>query len=168
MNFYFDTDKGKVLYQKQFLPKVKKRTEQRNKDDKKVLITKLKKLSEYEAEAKRSFQKYVRLRDENLPCISCNQVNKDLWDGGHYKKAELYSGVIFDLNNCHRQCRYCNRYLGGNEANYRTGLVARYGEEYVLQLEKKALETRNYKYTKQELIDIKKHYDKLIKEMERI
>jgi hypothetical protein len=39
----------------------------------------------------------VRLRDANENCISCGGNDKDLWDGGHLKKAEIYSGVIFIL-----------------------------------------------------------------------
>jgi hypothetical protein len=43
-------------------------------------------------------QKIVsRLRDANENCISCGGNDKDLWDGGHFKKAEIYSGVIFIL-----------------------------------------------------------------------
>lgn len=164
MEFYTTTDKGKVLYHKCFLPKVNKLTQQRKKEADKTTRQKLKTLSQYEAEAKKSFQKYIRLRDKEQPCISCNKTDTELWDGGHYKKAELYSGVIFDENNCHKQCRYCNRYLGGNEANYRTGLVNRYRESFVLSLEKKSNETRQHKYTKQDLIDIKKIYDARIKE----
>jgi hypothetical protein len=44
--------------------------------------------------------------------------DKDLWDGGHLKKAEIYSGVILILLR-HKQCRKCNRFLGGNELMFR-------------------------------------------------
>jgi hypothetical protein len=37
------------------------------------------------------------LRDANENCISCGGNDKDLWDGGHLKKAEIYSGVILIL-----------------------------------------------------------------------
>jgi hypothetical protein len=53
--------------------------------------------------------KMVRLRDAEQPCISCGGNDKDLWDGGHLK-AEIYSGVIFNPANCHKQCRKCNRF----------------------------------------------------------
>jgi hypothetical protein len=133
--------------------------------EKAILKEKLKTLGQYEAEAKTSFQKYIRLRDAGLNCISCDGNDKDLWDGGHYKKAEIYSGVIFDENNCHKQCRKCNRFLNGNELNYRQGLIKRYGVEYADKIEQKANETRNYKYTKAELIAKKLKYDILIKEI---
>jgi len=126
---------------------------------------KLKTLGQYEMDAKRSFQKFIRLRDTNENCISCGNSQSDIFDGGHFRKAELYSGVIFNELNCHKQCRYCNRFLGGNEANYRNGLVKRIGEFKLAELEQLAIDTKIYKYTKQELIDIKKMYDLKIKEL---
>lgn len=133
--------------------------------EKKSLSEKLKTLSQYESEAKKSFQHWVRLRDKDENCISCGGNEKDLWDGGHFKKAEIYSGVIFNLANCHKQCRKCNRYLNGNELLYRQGLIQRYGLEYTESIENLANETRQHKYTKNELIAIKLKYDILIKEM---
>jgi len=122
-------------------------------------------LSEHEAEAKKSFQKWVRLRDAEFNCISCNCNDKDLWDGGHYFKAELFSGLIFNEMNCHKQCRKCNRFLNGNELQYRFGLIERYGIDFVTELENISAENRVYKYTKSELIEIKKKYDLKIKEL---
>jgi len=133
--------------------------------EKKIIKEKLKTLGQYEAEAKVSFQKWIRLRDAKYSCISCDTFATSLWDGGHFKKAEIYSGVIFDENNCHKQCRKCNRFLNGNELNYRQGLIKRYGLEYADKIEQKANETRNYKYTKAELIAKKLKYDILVKEI---
>jgi hypothetical protein len=45
------------------------------KKQKAVLKEKVKTLSQYEAESKKSFQKFIRLRDADLPCISCNNSN---------------------------------------------------------------------------------------------
>lgn len=131
--------------------------------EKSILKDKLKTLGQYEAEAKKSFQKWVRLRDQKKPCISCGKVTDEM-DGGHFKKAEIYSGVIFNPRNCHSQCRKCNRYLNGNELNYRLGLINRYGLHYANSIEKLANETRIYKYSKNELIAIKLKYDIIIKE----
>jgi hypothetical protein len=41
--------------------------------EKAVLKDKLKTLSDYEKDAKKSFQHWIRLRDKNLPCISCGK-----------------------------------------------------------------------------------------------
>jgi len=133
--------------------------------EKKSLKTALKTLSELEAEAKKSFQKYIRLRDKDLPCVSCGVNETELWDGGHYKKAEIYSGVIFNEMNCHKQCRKCNRFLGGNELNYRTGLIQRYSEKEVNEIEQLANDTRQFKFTREQLIAKKLQYDIKIKEL---
>ena len=109
-------------------------------------------------EAKKVFQKWIRLRDKDKPCISCGSISSTVWDGGHFKKAELYSGVIFNEYNVNIQCGKCNRFLGGNELNYRTGLIAKIGEQAVLNLEHLAEMSRMKKYTNEELEEIKLKY----------
>ncbi len=108
--------------------------------------------------AKRVFQKWVRLRDANLPCISCGTETSKQWDGGHYKKAEIYSGVIFNEFNVNKQCSYCNKHLHGNELNYRAGMIKKYGVGCVESLESLANRTRQYRYTTDELLEIIKMY----------
>ena len=151
------TPEGQKEIEKKAL-KAKKQVEKNERDSDNRIREKLKTLGKFESEAKTEFQKYIRKRDAEFPCISCGTMTADLWDGGHFKKAEIYSGVIFDEMNCHKQCRKCNRFLGGNELNFREGLIARYGEEYVLQIEQKAVHTRNYKFTKDELKELKEKY----------
>ena len=113
-------------------------------------------------DARKYFQQYIRLRDKDKPCISCGNHSK-LVDAGHYFKAELYSGLIFNEDNVHSQCRKCNRYLGGNESHYRIGLVNRYGEDFVKSLESIKDRLRVKKFSKQELIEIKNYYKKLVR-----
>jgi len=109
-------------------------------------------------EAKLVFQKWVRLvKDKGKNCISCGS-NSDQKDGGHYLKAEVYSGLIFDERNCSSQCRKCNRFLNGNELNYRDGLIKRYGKEFVEQLESEKDAKRVYKWSDEELENIKQKY----------
>lgn len=133
--------------------------------EKAILKDKLKTLSQYEAEAKKSFQKYIRMRDASLPCISCNNSKTNDWAGGHFYSAGMYSGLMFDERNCHKQCNtYCNKHLSGNLLEYRKGLINRYGNEFVEKLESESDSKRNYKYTKEELIAKKLKYDILIKE----
>jgi hypothetical protein len=103
------------------------------------------------------FQKWCRLRDIKEPCISCG-TNEAKWDGGHYLKAEIYSGVIFDERNVNKQCSYCNQYLDGNTAAYRQGLIKKIGLEAVIALEELANETRTKKWTIEELQQIKTKY----------
>jgi hypothetical protein len=105
------------------------------------------------------FQKWVRMRDIKEPCISCGTTEAK-WDGGHYLKAEIYSGVIFDERNVNKQCSYCNQYLDGNTAAYRQGLIVKIGVKEVEALEQLANETRTKKWTIEELQTIKIKYKK--------
>lgn len=132
------------------------------KKKKKELKENLKTVGQYEQEARIEFQKWIRHRDDKLPCISCGKL-ADRYDAGHYFKAELYSGLIFHVDNVNKQCVYCNKHLHGNESNYRIGLVKKIGEERVKWLEENKDRLRVYKFTKIELIEIKEHYKNLNK-----
>lgn len=156
-SFLLSDERGKIILAKSIIH-AKKETKKIENAFKSDLRNKLKTLGQYEAEAKKVFQRYVRMRDEGQECISCSNQNPKQWHAGHFKKAEIYSGVIFDERNVHRQCSKCNVFLGGNELNYRLGLIKRYGLSFVNRLESYANETRNKKYTKDELIEIKKKY----------
>lgn len=162
-DFLFNSDAGKIIFNKINL-KVKSDKEKAFKSD---LRAKLKTIGEYKAEARKSFQKWIRLRDSDKPCISCNSSTSELFDGGHFYKAEVYSGLIFNENNCHKQCRKCNRFMNGNELNFRKGLIARYGIDYVTNLDNICDINRIKKYTKEELIAKKMQYDIKIKEYEK-
>ena len=119
------------------------------------------------------FQKWIRERDKDLPCISCGKTNKDfigpyVWDAGHYFSADKYSGLIFEETNVHKQCKECNGTLMyGNLAEYRKGLVERYGEDYVWQLESISDINRSYKYSRSELIDIANKYKMKLKQLQQ-
>lgn len=125
---------------------------------KRAMQEKLKTLSDYEKLARIVFQKWIRKRDEGLPCISCGITSSDQWHASHYFPAGVYSGLIFDDRNCAKACNKCNTYLHGNIANYRIGLVIRNGEAFVLELENDAPKLKDYKYSKEELINISKKY----------
>ncbi len=130
-------------------------------DLKQVYDVRNKSLSVLEAEAKREFQKYIRWRDRDKECISCQTVNAIEWHGGHYLKAELYSGVVLDEMNCHKQCKKCNIHLDGNNEAFKVGLICRYGVAYTAEIELKAVKTRYYKWSREELIEIKAKYRRL-------
>ena len=129
-----------------------------NRANKAIARNEIKSYAQRLGEAKKVFQKWIRLRDKDKPCISCGTISSSVWDGGHFKKAELYSGVIFHEHNVNIQCGKCNRFLGGNELNYRTGLIAKIGEQAVLNLEHLAEMSRMKKYTNEELEEIKLKY----------
>jgi hypothetical protein len=112
--------------------------------------------------ARVNFQIYIRQRDKDLPCISCNKSDAK-WDAGHYLKAEIYTKLIFNEDNVHKQCSYCNLQLAGNLIEYRKNLVKRIGINKVQELEDMADLSRSYKFTKDELITLAKNYKLKIK-----
>lgn len=148
---------------------LKKQKEQREwNSEKKIIKDKIKTLSEYEKDAKKSFQHWIRLRDKNLPCISCGNSKTNDWAGGHFYSAGMYSGFMFDERNVHKQCNtHCNKHLSGNLLEYRKGLIKRFGNAYVDELDSISDSKRNYKYTKAELIAKKLKYDILVKELNK-
>ena len=97
--------------------------------------------------AERVFNAYIRQRDSGLQCISCtNEGNQ----AGHYFPVR-YSGVRFNELNVNLQDSYCNCYAYGNQAMYRIGLVKKYGEQAVKELEEEAVRTQYKKWTRTEL-----------------
>lgn len=78
---------------------------------------------------------YIRMRDKDLPCISCGN-HKGRYDAGHYRPAGNNSFLRFDERNIHKQCHYdCNIMQSGNLINYRIGLVKKIGAPAVEYLE---------------------------------
>lgn len=125
---------------------------------------------ELEKAARLIFQKWIRERDKNEKCISCfrtiNDIAPTMWDAGHYFSAERFSGLIFEETNVHKQCKFCNgTKMHGNLIEYRKGLIARFGEDYVFELESISDANRVYKYSRSELIDIANKYKVKLKKL---
>lgn len=130
----------------------------------KVMKMGLTTLTEYENMAKKTFQHWIRLRDKDLPCISCNCKQCDEWSGGHWWPAGQYSGLMFHPWNCNKQCNaHCNKFLHGNYNNYRIGLVKKIGEENVKWIEENKDRLKNKKWSREELIEITTLYKNKIK-----
>ena len=133
-------------------------------ETKKIWKEKNKSRSQKIQEVRKVFHAWIRKRDDCLPCISCGNISPSMWDAGHYLKAEVYTGLIFNEHNTNKQCSKCNRFLDGNEANYRIGLVKKIGEAAVLELESIKDSMRKYKWSDEELKEIKDKYQKLLNE----
>lgn len=96
------------------------------------------------------FHKYVKLRDQNRSCISC--PNGKVEEAGHYFSAGKYPGLKFDVVNTNGQCHECNCHKEGNLEEYRNGLISKYGEEKVSELENIAAKQRGvYKWDDDQL-----------------
>jgi len=128
----------------------------------KEMKTSLRKLSDYEDLAKKIFQKFIRLRDAGKPCISCGATVQN-GHASHYFSAGQFSGLIFDEQNVHLSCVQCNTFLHGNLLSYRLGLINRIGESALNELELRSINKRNYKYSKEELVEITNYYKAKLK-----
>lgn len=84
-------------------------------------------------EAQSVVNRYVRLRDKDKPCCSCDRPAS--WDGqwhaSHFRSVGAASAVRFNLWNIHKGCSICNNHLSGNIEGYRPRLIERIGVEKV-------------------------------------
>lgn len=109
-------------------------------------LTPLPKLLE---KTQRVFNAYIRARDKH--CISCGGPVEQ---AGHYHSQGHHSALRFDPINTNGQCRRCNMFLHGNLIKYRQGLVEKYGEDIVKELEERANTDRLKKWSRDELEEL--------------
>lgn len=95
----------------------------------------VKTLSEWKRDAQFWFNKFIRLRDANDPCISCGRHHDGQYHAGHYRSTGACPELRFEEDNCHKQCAPCNNHLSGNLTNYRPRLIDKIGIERVEWLE---------------------------------
>lgn len=81
------------------------------------------------------FNTYIRKRDENQNCISCDTPMKNRkGDASHYYPT-TYTGLRFNEDNVHLSCVTCNQFKHGNLQEYRPRLIAKIGLCRVTQLD---------------------------------
>ncbi len=106
------------------------------------------------------FNKFVRERDLlpdlTFDCISCGE-NKPIGQqhAGHFY-ASTFTATRWDERNVNGQCVKCNMYLSGNLLNYRNGMLAKYGQSVLDELE--TLHNQPFKLDRQYLEEQIKHY----------
>ncbi|ODB39587.1 ninG protein [Pseudomonas mosselii] len=130
---------------------------------------KLKTKGEHLREAQAAFNAYIRERDRlaGYACISSGRPldwNGNAVDAGHYRSVGSAPHLRFNEMNCNAQSKHDNRYLSGNVAEYRLGLIARYGLEAVEALERDQSVRR---YTIEDLQAIKTLYRQKLKDLRR-
>lgn len=121
-------------------------------------------------EAQECFNKWVRLRDFEQPCISCGAPPPDLSklhagrDAGHFRSTGSASHLRYHPDNCNAQCVSCNQWGAGKAVDYRIRLLERIGRERV-----EALECNNAvkKWDKDELREIRDTYRTKANELAR-
>lgn len=107
--------------------------------------------------------KYIRERDNLLPCVSCGfNGSSRQWHAGHYMPMGSNGSIRYHEDNIHKQCSICNNHLSGNLANYRLELINRIGLQKVEWLES---QKEPKKWSIEELKDIIQIYRQKLKEM---
>ena len=142
----------------------KKVKEKKWKKEKKERKEALKTNSDYVRELQVIFNKYIRLRDKDKGCISCNKPLIGKYDAGHFYSTGSYPELRFNEMNVHGQCVYCNRHLHGNLLEYRIRLIKRIGLEAVEILEQ---DNQPKKYSIPELILMKEDYKERIRKLKK-
>lgn len=121
--------------------------------------------SKLKEKAQITFNRFIRLRDKYLPCISCGRVNNVKWNAGHFKSAGQNPNLRFNELNVHKQCEHCNMWLSGNLAEYRVNLIIKIGLENVEALER---DKSVKKYSIDDYKNIISEYNLKIKELENV
>lgn len=136
LNYFCDTECAyKQARATQAKMASKDASEQRKRDREK--LRQLKTRAEWLREAQVVFNKYIRLRDAGLPCISCGAPDDGSrqMQAGHYKTVGAHPALRFDESNTNSQCSRCNNFLSGNLLPYRVALIAKVGQAEVDRLE---------------------------------
>lgn len=149
-----------------FFARIKKENQQKKIDAQKKREYRSNDKSIQKLAAQKAFNAYIRERDKNEGCISCNKTKDWLgqWHAGHYKSVGSRPDLRFNELNCHKQCSVCNNYLSGNLASYRKKLLEKIGIEEVEKLE---TDQNEVKYTAKDLQEITKHYKQRLKNAQK-
>lgn len=106
-------------------------------EDLKARREKLKSRAEYAKEAQAAINRYVRLRDAHLGCISCSKPAswQGQWHCSHFRSVGAAPHLRFNLWNMNKSCSACNNFLSGNIMVYRPALIEKIGQAKVDWLE---------------------------------
>ena len=158
--FCLTTEQCKVDATAFGIAEVKKKADKDWQKEKKVLKEKLKSQADYVKDLQTVFNAYIRLRDKDLPCVSCGTYNAEEFHAGHYIPT-TFQVLRFNEFNVWKQCSRCNTHLRGNITAYRIELINRIG---LAEVEK--LENKRHEISKLSIPDLKAkivHYKAQIK-----
>lgn len=99
------------------------------------------------AKADKYFSLFIRERDKNKPCITCNKFTSEK-DCGHFL-SRRFESVRFDEKNAHGQCLKCNRFEYGNQFEHGVKVDSIYGKgtaENLLQKSKMFCKRSKFDY----------------------
>ena len=170
-DFYHNDERGKIIYQKSFLPKVSLKLKSFQKQKTKEMKENVKTKSDYEKELQKEINTIVRLIDKDQVCISTLKPLNAKFDAGHFYSVGSTPSLRFNLNNIFAQSVYANQYLSGDQINFLSGLSQLYGEnykEYVLNLKSVYKELKLHIYEIKDKIKIAREIVKELKEQNEV
>lgn len=125
--------------------------------------------------AQEVFNKWVRARDADLPCVSCGVENPPMtsggqWDAGHFLNRGSHPALRFNEDNCHKQCKACNG--GAQYPHMALSIRERYQDELLNRIGPERLEALlgphpEVKLNRDELIAIRATYIQKLKELKK-
>lgn len=127
----------------------------------------IKSRAEYLKEAQAVMNRYVRLRDARLGCVSCDKPATwpGQWHCSHFRSVGAAPHIRFNLWNMHKACSICNNHLSGNIAEYLPRLIERIGAERVEALQ---CDSRIVRYDIPYLKRLKAVFSKKCRRLERL
>jgi hypothetical protein len=170
-SFLTTDERGKIIYQKSFLPKVSLKLKSFQKQKTKEMKENVKTKSDYEKELQKEINTIVRLIDKDQVCISTLKPLNAKFDAGHFYSVGSTPALRFNLNNIFAQSVYANQYLSGDQINFLSGLSQLYGEnykEYVLNLKSVYKELKLHIYEIKDKIKIAREIVKELKEQNEV
>jgi len=123
-------------------------------------------LAKLKAKCQLVFNEYIRLRDKDMPCISCGQT-KPYKQAGHFYSVKMYDGLRFNEDNCHGECPGCNGFDDMHLLKYQENLIERIGFVRYSALVDYAKNYKKYgfKWSRSEILYLIEHYKQKIKEL---
>ena len=102
-----------------------------------------------------AFSLYIRARD-NYICISCGcKMTATTSQAGHYITRGNMA-TRFNERNVNAQCKSCNEFKSGNIPKYEDGLIAKYGEGILDELN--LAKNQYFKLSDREMLELTKEY----------
>jgi hypothetical protein len=109
---------------------------------------------------KKTLQKEInelaRMIDQHCEYTSCIDCGKDLTNqihGSHYKNVQGHENIRFNLLNIHSSRSECNKYHGGRKDGYEKGLVQRYSQDALNEIEDLDIKYKSSHFTNKEIFE---------------
>ncbi len=131
--------------------------------EKQKLKRELKTKGDYEKDLEKVFNAFIRERDKDEPCISCDaKAGSYKLTAGHYFPQGSNKNIRFDEDNVHSQCWYnCNKNRHGNLSEYLPRLIEKIGQKRFDELQERRKTPAHFSIP--ELKEMKEEYKKKLK-----